>query len=309
MSRARQDFLQRFSTFEQTLSEAAVQDGALHETDRNAKARLLRNGLAVASFAFLEDFIRQRSGEVLANIAASGVSFSALPDKVRSATTYGLLRSLDSRMKFEADDVAKISFVQNHAGFVASTATMPFQLSELSFGYKSSNISEDELADILRAFRVQGPWQAIGLLASRVGLGSLVLMEAFKNAAKRRHMAAHVAGATTPLSDLENYVREAKAIAFGFDVLLCAPALHIRRRDASYLGGGIIDPARVPIHLLYQERGRFKERVFGSGRARATAPDLASIEVVSYPRAIAAGAAVAYLNSSGQLERWNFPAL
>ncbi|WP_271680585.1 hypothetical protein [Thermomonas mangrovi] len=309
MSRARQDFLQRFATFEQTLGEATVQDGALHETDRNAKARLLRNGLAVASFAFLEDFIRQRSGEVLANIAASGVPFSVLPDKVRSATTFGLLRSLESRMKFEPDDAAKISFVQNHAGFVASTTTMPFQLSELSFGYKSSNISEDEVADILRAFRVQGPWQAVGFLASRVGLGSLVLMEAFKNAAKRRHMAAHVAGATTPLNDLENYVREAKAIAFGFDVLLSAPALQIRRRDVSYLGGGVLDPAKIPIHLLYQERGRFKERVFGSGRARATAPDVAGIEVVAYPRAIASGAAIAYLNPSGQLEKWDFPAL
>lgn len=309
MSLARQNFLQRFSTFEQTLKEVAVQDGALHEANRNSKARLLRNGLAVASFAFLEDFIRHRSGEILASIAASGLPFSSLPEKVRSATTFGLLRSLDSRMRFEADDAAKISFVQSHASFVASTATMPFQLSELAFGYKASNISEEEVADILRAFRVPGPWQAVGLLASRVGLGSLVLMEAFRNAAKRRHAAAHVAGATTPLADLENYLREARAIAFGFDVLLSVPALQIRRRDPAYLGGGSLDPAGVPIHLLYFEGGRFKERVFGSKRARATSSNLAGIEVASFPRAIAAGAAIAYLNSSGQLDKWGFPAL
>lgn len=309
MSRARQDFLYRFSTFEQTLAEVAVQDGALHESDRNAKARLLRNGLAVASFAFLEDFIRQRSGEVLANIAASGIGFSALPEKVRSAATFGLLRSLDSRARYEPDEAAKISFVQSHAGMISSTAAIPFQLSELSFGYRASNISDEEVGDILRAFRVISPWKAIGTLASRVGLGSLVLDEAFKNAAKRRHSAAHVPGATTPLNDLENYVREAKAIAFGFDVLLSGSALLVRKRDVSYLGGGNVDPITMPISLLYFDRGRYKERPFGSARAKATAADVASLETVAFPRAIAQGAAIAYLGPAGQLDKWAFPAL
>jgi hypothetical protein len=305
---ARASFLQRFATFATTLKEKYVQDGALHEREKNAKARLIRNGLAVVGFSFLEDFLRERTAEILTYLAASGVSFNLLPEKVKNGTTFGLLKALASRVQFEYDDAARIAFAQAHAGYIASTGGAPFQLSPLSFGFKNSNIGADEVADIVRAFRINAPWQTFGTLAQRVGLGALPLEDAFTNASKRRHKAAHEAGSTTPHNDLENYVGEATAIAFGFDALLSAAAVKIKRRDPKFAAGQF-SLSDLPLVVLSRTRGRYKEHLFGNPRARATDVSLEALESRVLPRADRDGAVVAYSNSLGQLDRWVFPSV
>ena len=308
MSVARSAFVERFATYAATLAEEFVQDGALHESARNEKARLLRNGLAVVGFSYLEDFLRGRCAEVLASIGSAGVAFAELPDKVKTAATVGLLKAIQARVHLEPDEMAKIAFAQEQARFLASTAAAPYQLSEFTFGYKGSNVSSDEVADALRAFRTQAPWIAIASLASKVGLGSLSLEGAFENAAKRRHRAAHVAGAITPHGDLLAYINEAKAIAFGFDVLLSIGLVNIRRRSATYLAGGTLQASDARLVHLFFDKGRFKEKVYGASRSRATASSLAELEVAASRRAHADGEVLAYLNSAGQLENWIIPA-
>jgi hypothetical protein len=308
MSLARATFLERFSTLDVTIAEPYVQDGALNEVQRNARARLIRNGLAVVGFAFLEDFVRQRAAEILASISASAVPFSDLPEKVKEACTFGLLKAMQVRANLQPDAAAKIAFSQDHARLLASTASSPYQLSDITFGYKSSNIGSEDVAEILRSFRIATPWDAVGILASKVGLSSLSLKDSFENAARRRHRAAHVAGAITPFGDLMGFINEAKAIAFGFDALLSSALIRIKRRNAAYFGGGSIGGNDVVVTLVLSEGGRYKERAWGAVRAKATGTDLNSVTMRAIPRADAAGAALAILDASGQLESWRIPA-
>jgi len=297
MSNARAAFSERFATLELTLNESYVQDGALHEIEKNRKAQLIRNGLAVVAFSYVEDFVRQRIAEVLAGLSSLGVSFSTLPERIREACTFGLLKPLYNRASLIADPTSRTVFAQDHARFLASTMALPFQLSELSFGYRGSNVSAEEIAEILRAFQVQAPWENIKILAGRVGLGSLSPESAFTNAAKRRHQAAHVAGTITPIGDLIAFVNEARGIAFGFDSLLSSALLKMKRRDAAFAAGTKLDANAVALTLLFFTNGRAREKVWGSARARATAVDMATLESTAIPRADVMGAALALLGA------------
>jgi hypothetical protein len=61
-----------------------------------------------------------------------------------------------------------------------------------AFGYSQANISDETVLEILKALFVTDPWAQISLLSGRIGLTGLPLRDAFINASKRRHRAAHV---------------------------------------------------------------------------------------------------------------------
>lgn len=59
MPTAKADFIERIRCLDASIDTEAVQSKALTERDHNSIARMLRNGLAVVSFASLEDFIKK----------------------------------------------------------------------------------------------------------------------------------------------------------------------------------------------------------------------------------------------------------
>lgn len=59
MPSAKTDFIERIRCLDSSIETEAVQNKALTEREHNAIARMLRNGLAVVSFASLEDFIKK----------------------------------------------------------------------------------------------------------------------------------------------------------------------------------------------------------------------------------------------------------
>ena len=307
MSIARSEFLNRLTVLTRTLAESFVQDGALQDVEKNEVARLVRNGLAVAGFSHLEAFLRGRSSEVLASLSNSGIAFAQLPAKVQHASTVGLIKTLQARVKIYQDDASKVAFVQQQSNYIASTAATPFVLSELAFGYEGSNLSKDVVKDLLSAFRIKDGWGQISALAAKVGLGTLSLATAFENAARRRHVSAHVAMAPTPYGDLISFLGEARAIAFGFDVMLSTALIKIRQRDRNYLPNGILSESDVKLMLVEKTRRSFRLRDYGSNRARKSAESIAIIEPFAVARANAIGGAFAVLDASGQLTRWGIP--
>jgi hypothetical protein len=57
----------------------------------------------------------------------------------------------------------------------------------------------------------------------------------FRNAAQRRHRAAHNTEADSLLTDLIDYVSQAKVIALGFDLLLSKSLKHIQNNNQDFL--------------------------------------------------------------------------
>ena len=80
MSLARRLILERLHAFRLATQTEALVSLAPTEVDHNARAQVLRNGLAVVGFAILEDFIKSRAGEVVQRIGHGAAAFTDLPE-------------------------------------------------------------------------------------------------------------------------------------------------------------------------------------------------------------------------------------
>jgi hypothetical protein len=311
MSVARSNFESRISTLRDSLNDPAVADGPPSDVQKNAIASMLRNGLAVLAFAITEDFIRDRTAEVLKGFSSTTVKFEDLSEDLQNAVTISALSGILFRAKYQ-EKVNKIPWVLGQIPPIAGAATTITNLSKFSFGQSSSNLGDDEPAKILGAFGVAGGWASIGSTAKRIGLGgALDYALAFKDLAKRRHSAAHNVAAKIPLNDLLNSVKTILGICCSFDLLLS-------RALAIHNTGKIPDKKKSPVSekdLVLKfvsphptQTGKFREQVeSSSGAALHTTRVFASLaeartEVGS--RALAQGAYIVFQASNGVPEAW-----
>lgn len=306
MSVARANFFKRIGEVELVLSDDSVQDGSLTDIDKNAKARVLRNGLAVVLFAILEDFIRQRTSEVLVAVGGAGIVFDRLPEKLRKAATVGFISTLGFRIKLQ-EDIDRLEFLQREAGRIASTAGSPFELSPFALAHSKSNLDAAEVKDSLAAFLVNDPWGSMTMLASRMNYGALPLEDAFTQAAKRRHAAAHQAGAITLLPDLVSFVSQARAIAASYDCLISKCYRLIRMQDLGYLNGNRISATECTIRRVEVVGGLWKQYVEGRARAVSTSLDEAALKAQATAAAHALGDFLVFVDSSSRPINWSFP--
>ena len=86
MPTAKDVFLNRLSDFKNALSSNDLISRTLVDRGHNEKARMLRNGMAIIGYTILEDFIKRRLGEIFKDIGNSGISFNALPPKIKEAS-------------------------------------------------------------------------------------------------------------------------------------------------------------------------------------------------------------------------------
>lgn len=311
MSVARSNFESRIATLRDCLNDPAVADGPPSDIQKNAIASMLRNGLAVLAFAIVEDFIRDRTAEVLRGFSSTTVNFDDLSDELQNAVTISALGGILFRAKYQ-DKENKIPWVLGQIPPIANAATNITNLSQYSFGQSTSNIGDDEPAKILSAFGIAGGWTSIGATAKRIGLGgALDYAQAFKDLAKRRHSAAHNIAAKIPLNDLLNSLKTILGISCSFDLLLSkALAMH---------NSGIIpDKKKSPVsekNLVLKfvsphpsQIGKFREQIETSNGAtlRTTKifASLAEARTDVGARAIAKGAYIVFQASNGVPESW-----
>lgn len=244
MPAARQELLARLNALERVIPNDTVQNRAFHERAHNESARLLRNGLMVVGVAALEDFLKGRTQEVLRYVSASGLPFGALPPKLQHAATLGAVRSASGHLskvwRSLGDDL--MGNVQAVAVDVASTTGPTFALSAYSLGFENSNLTSHSVKEIGGAFGLNDPWRQIGRVAQRVGLSSPSHEEAFGQAMRNRHLAAHQAAARTEPTDLSAFVRHAKGIALGFDAIVSRAARLLVEDTSRFLrSDGLVD--------------------------------------------------------------------
>jgi hypothetical protein len=304
MASAKSLFLERIASLVASTRIDAITNRSLTERSHNDVARILRNGLAVVGFASLEDFIKSRISEVLNEVGRTGVPFRSLPEKLRFAATFESVSALSYQMQIrEKSD--RVAYIQEHAAKISSTSASAYEITPHAFGYDQANVNSDTIKSILKSFLVDDPWGEMSKIAARIGLVGMPLDETFRSAATRRHRAAHVAHHDTPQTDIQQYTKEAYAIAITFDALLTKALKNLYSQNARYLSGQEkISSLSIKIRSLRMQNNIWKELIEGSSRAVKADANLSAIQIVAKSRAIAAGNLYIEYNQEGEISNW-----
>lgn len=280
MPTAKHNFLERLFIIERTLSTPNVIDGLPTQTEHNDIARLLRNGLAVVGFVALEDFIKNRTIEILNEIASSHIPFSNLTEDLRFYSTVEVLKSIQRISGFESNRIDKILFVQNETKIISSSLNTSYDLNKHTFGFSNSNIGKDEIKKILKSLNISDSWGRQTALASIIGITSLPLENSFINASNRRHNAAHDISSTIPIVDLIQYINEAIAIALTFDALISYSKNKLINHNAAFLANTtIIDQNSIVLSYIKKESNKWKYK--RRGRAKSVKTDIDKLNLLS----------------------------
>ena len=310
MLNSRSQFIDRLQAYRQAVQSDVLVSRSPTEVEHNARARMLRNGLAVVGYALLEDFVRSRTAEVMQRIGDGSTPFRNLPKDVKIAATEGVFNAVKFQQRF-VDRHAENLFghYQEHASFVASTANSTYQISPLAFAQEQSNLSSIGVEKILHALKIDAPWSAITGVAKRCGVGVLALKNAFESAAERRHAAAHRADADIEYSDLNDYDVEALGVAVGFDLLVSRALRHLLDSDAAYLSNkGLVASKHVSMRLLrYDGKRWWRELSEGSTRASNRNTDFQALKAGATGRARVLGQAVVVQDKRGLPKAWYTP--
>jgi len=311
MPTAQANFISRINNFERIVSPEDVNDSllvskALTETVHNEKVKILRNGMAIIGFTILEDFIKKRASEVLKEIGRSRVSFNRLPAKLKNATTLGALKGIQYKagiLKRNLDD--HISFIQDETQFISSTKNSVFELSEYSLGWEKSNLSSEDVTKILSIFNVSEGWNSIQHISSAINSNLTNPSDIFKNSAARRHNAAHNANADSLLTDLQDYVSEAKVIAFAFDSLISQSLIHIKNLNADFLNGIITTVcSQLSFRFILEVGTKWKEYKGNSTSAVRVKNTLDEIQTEAETRAISNNDFLIIKSKNNQIINW-----
>lgn len=270
MSSARKNFLNRLRAYSSALKIEALTSKDPTEKTHNVIASILRNGVCVTGFAILEEFLKSRTNELLSKMPASALDYSGLPLSIQKRGTVRVINALSNQMRLRTQSNEDIvSYIQNQAKLVASTADSAFKISDIAFGYDKSNIGAQDIKELLGDFQISQCWDNIDAIAAKVGLSSPSHVDDFKNYSFRRHVAAHQASANTPLADLESFCRSAMGIAIGFDLLLSFSVFKITNRDDDLLNcRKKINECDIPICFIDKmSESRWRIIKYGASRA------------------------------------------
>jgi hypothetical protein len=262
------------------------------------------------AFALLEDFIKARTGEILERVGAGLATFVDLPHALRVAATAGVVRALYYQDRFQ-DKQSSIYFThyQVHSSRIASTASSAFEISPLAFGFDQPNLNSKVVENILNAFNIEQPWNAIESVARRTGVGVPALRRAFESAMYRRHDAAHRADADVESSDLEGLVTEVLGIAVGTDLSLSLALRRILDGDRDLLSRNKkMAGNKIGVRLIsFDGSTWWREVVPGKSRATARNKDLDELKVECFRRARSNQEAVVIQDSRGLPQEWYTP--
>jgi hypothetical protein len=295
---ARDDFVDRVQAIRHAVTDSGSLQVLQHQPAVPAKdeaARLFRNGLAVAGFAVLEDFLRSRTAEILARCSGCALAFEDLPEALQEFSTTGVVSALKFQVDMKSRQGEDVSGLIRTAGrALASTDSAAYELSGLAFGQARSNLSREDLKELLRAFKVKDGWGNAQKLAKRMGFPSLSLRDDFQATARRRHAAAHLGGAEIALGDLQELPVQILGIAATFDAILSRSAFHLVSGDQHFAQAGNLDSTSVGLRYLDADGSIVRE--IGEGNRRATVVGSSYGELVAdcRSRASSRGAVIVY---------------
>lgn len=304
---AQTDFLRGMHGFRLARQHKDLVEKAPDETDHNLRSKALRNGIAIIGFSVLEHFIRARIGELLLSFNRVSIPFEDLPNRIKKIATMGAIKGIVARMRYDDDAIA---FTQSESAIIASSLNTTYQISQYSIGWDGSNLRVDDIGDIFKCFSIEAGWLAIDNLSGRLDLAILSSKEAFKNAAQRRHDAAHNIDAVVYSVHLESFIREAYVIAIGFDLLMSTAYHKIHIGDNDYLNNATkITAGDIALRTISFDGNRWREYREGGRRAVKTAETKEELWPNALLRAKNNNEFLLSMDSDGFPSKWEFPFL
>ncbi|EFC83289.1 hypothetical protein FrEUN1fDRAFT_3563 [Parafrankia sp. EUN1f] len=306
MSKAREIILQRLATTGSAIQEPLLIDRTLTDNEWNDRARLLRNGLMVVAFNSLEDFVRQRTAELLSFASRTTLKFADLPAELRKASVLHAFQSAHAYAQMAArQGEDAMAILQTVAAEVASTVAGPLSISRYSLGYKGSNVTKDEIGGMLKTLNVRDAWREIASLSSRAGLGVIAIDTSYDQAQRLRNAAAHRPDAGVQPTDLGSFCQTAFAVAFGFDVLASRAARLIHEGDRTFVDQPQQKVSGSVKLLFVDERGgEFFVKREGGSRSLKRFTDRESAWNDAVTRARQSWEVVVERNQAGSPVRW-----
>jgi hypothetical protein len=267
-SAAHVSLITRLGVIKEAVSHELLVDKTLTDRKHNQRAQMLRNGLMIAAFTSVEDFLRVRTAELLACVSRTVLRFDLLPNELQRAATAEAMRAAYEQSKLlrkRGDD--PLPMLQQTATEVASTSGSTLVLSKYGLGYSGMNLAADDVAAILRSLQVADVWGEIDAIAGRCGATSVSLGAAYLNGHRRRNSAAHDPVANIPPTDVDAFCNEAFSIALGFDILGSRAAKMLRMGDSQIMSGRARLSRLIEIRFLQERSSGFAERREGARRA------------------------------------------
>ncbi len=210
-------------------------------------------------------------------------------------------------MNYEDD---AILFTQSESLNIASSLNTTYQISRYSIGWNTSNLRVDDIGEIFNCFSIDAGWDSIDILARRLNLTIPSSKEAFRNAANRRHDAAHNVDAVIHPAHLESFVREAYGIALGFDLLASTAYHKTYIGDNDYLNNTTkITAGDIALRTISFDRNRWKEYREGGRRAVKTAETKEELWPNALLRAKNNNEFLLSMASDGFPSKWEYPSL
>lgn len=307
MSAARTIFCERIATIRSAICDFNLRDSSPNQGNpsHNNSVRIIRNGLAVQCFNIFEDFIKARTGEVLAAISNSGVQFQHLPEDFRMAATVNTIKAIEYQLKFkEASD--RISYVQDYSEKISSTKATPLKLANIAFFHSAPNIAKDNFRDALAAFFINKPWDQVSELCSRIGVSAIPAQTVFTNLAQRRHCAAHNANFSVSEVDLGQSLLDATGLALCFDILVSKSASIFSKLNSPYIASSsaILFHETIPLRFIRFINGKFCEIKEKGTRCSRSNIDCAMLVAAASNRVTRENGALILFDKSGNLIRW-----
>lgn len=209
---------------------------------QDAIGRFLRKGLTVAAYNTLEGFLSERWSE-LANYANSGhTQFRDLPDQMKQKTVHRTINGAREELRRSSMTLSEEITFASGVGSSLSAVTGGLQFSPLVGKWQGSNITSEEIIQMLRMWHVASPWKTILDVtaafgySSRSGTGAMLDLDSeFRTLTRTRNEAAHAMGFSITSLQLRTIPAFIARVGFGIDVLMSAAISRLHGGDRSYL--------------------------------------------------------------------------
>lgn len=301
---AKTELFDRIKHLDHAISLPVLIDNGIIPNHHNGAANLLRKGLAIVAFNVLEDFIKNKSLEALKHVSESGLPFSMLPSKLQEASITGALNALTFRAKIEKKDGGDWKLlVQEEALKIHSTKNENFELSKFSLLSANSNIGAEEVTNLIGAFGINGGWSTLKTVSDKIGGGLTDLNQSYKNAADRRHNAAHSAAFRYEYQWLSEIKHEILSISASLDILLTARCRQIDNNLGKKLDEHNINNA-LKYRFLEDSVNCYKETAQIGGRSKKNWSELDTAIATLRPQLRAKNEFLVILDTQKRIKDW-----
>lgn len=252
-SAALNDFLESVASIETVvagsqlvdLNEEQAKNQNVDLDSHNQALRFMRNGVAVALFASLEQFLWDRTQEVATVLSHSNIPKQSFParfhDLVNKHSVEVLQRALNGPdpREITATVYEDLSRAWSHNGQGA------WRIPHAALVWPGSNVTAYDFLRPLEALGVAEGWTDVSGVMTLVASQDPPTKSQFEELAKIRHSAAHDSKFDAQLLTLRNKPEKVREFAFCFDALLSVAAFQYRTAGAcTKRGRNAIDLAR-----------------------------------------------------------------